>query len=92
MNTQKRPVIYLRRPSDLTAEEWEWITEVIPAATSGGRPRTLWRRAVLTAILYVPKGGIQWRMLPVHLPKWQSVSQALRAWTLPGGWVSIHDT
>jgi len=47
---------------------------------------------VLTAILYVTKGGIQWRMLPVHLPKWQSVSQALRAWTLPGGWVSIHDT
>ncbi len=47
---------------------------------------------MLTAILYVTKGGIQWRRLPVHLPKWQSVSQALRAWTLPGGWVSIHDT
>ena len=65
---------------------------MIPAATSGGRPRTLWRRAVLTAILYVPKGGIQWRMLPVHLPKWQSVYHYLRAWKLQGVWIRIHDT
>src|SRR2546422_9474021 len=58
-------------PSDLTDEEWEWIKEVIPAAKSGGRPRTLCMRAVLNAIFYVTKGGIQWRMLPVYFPKWQ---------------------
>jgi hypothetical protein len=40
-------------PSDLTDEEWEWIKEVIPAAKSGGRPRTLCMRAVLNAIFYV---------------------------------------
>ena len=34
-------------PSDLTDEEWEWIKDVIPAAKSGGRPRTLCMRAVL---------------------------------------------
>src|SRR2546425_6059491 len=79
-------------PSDLTDEEWEWITELIPAAKSGGRPRTLCIRAVLNAIFYVTKGGLQWRMLPVHLPKWQSVSHSLRAWKLPGGWVRIPDT
>src|SRR5437773_10018815 len=72
-------------PSDLTDEAWAWITELIPAAKSGGRPRTLCMRAVLNAIFYVTKGEIQWRMLPVHLPKWQSVSHALRAWKLPGG-------
>src|SRR5947209_2125585 len=37
-------------PSDLTDEEWEWIKELIPAAKSGGRPRTLCMRAVLNAI------------------------------------------
>jgi len=37
-------------PSDLTDEEWEWITDLIPAAKSGGRPRTLCLRAVLNAI------------------------------------------
>jgi putative transposase len=39
-------------PSDLTDEAWEWIQELIPAAKSGGRPRTLCMRAVLNAIFY----------------------------------------
>jgi putative transposase len=79
-------------PSDLTDEEWEWIKDLIPAAKSGGRPRTLCMRAVLNAIFYVTKGGIQWRMLPVNFPKWQSVYHDLRAWKLQGVWVRIHET
>jgi putative transposase len=79
-------------PSDLTDEEWAWIRELIPAAKSGGRPRTLCMRAVLNAIFYVTKGGIQWRMLPTNFPKWQSVYHYLRAWKLQGVWVSIHAT
>ena len=79
-------------PSDLTDEEWEWIKDVIPAAKSGGRPRTLCMRAVLNAIFYVTKGGIQWRMLPTNFPKWQSVYHYLRAWKRQGVWVRIHDT
>jgi len=79
-------------PSDLTDEEWEWIKEVIPAAQSGGRPRTLCMRAVLNAIFSVTTGGIQWRMLPINFPKWQSVYPDLRAWKLQGVWVSIHET
>src|SRR5215469_11388355 len=66
-------------PSDLTDEEWEWIKDLIPAAKRGGRPRTLCMRAVLNAIFYVTKGGIQWRMLPGNFPKWQSVYHYLRA-------------
>src|SRR5260370_17878425 len=49
-------------------------------------------RAVLNAIFYVTKGGIQWRMLPVNFPKWQSVYHYLRAWKLTGVWIRIHDT
>ena len=79
-------------PSDLTDEEWEWIKDLIPAAKNGGRPRTLCMRAVLNAIFYVTKGGIQWRMLPTHFPKWQSVYHYLRAWKRQGVWVRIHDT
>ena len=79
-------------PSDLTDEEWEWIKGLIPAAKRGGRPRTLCMRAVLNAIFYVTKGGIQWRMLPGNFPKWQSVYHYLRAWKLTGVWVRIHDT
>ena len=79
-------------PSDLTDEEWEWIKELIPAAKNGGRPRTLCMRAVLNAIFYVTKGGIQWRMLPINFPKWQSVYHYLRAWKRQGVWVRIHAT
>ena len=49
-------------------------------------------RAVLNAIFYVTKGGIQWRMLPTNFPKWQSVYHYLRAWKRQGVWVRIHDT
>src|SRR2546425_11209621 len=79
-------------PSDLTDEEWEWIKEVIPAAKSGGRPRTLCMRAVLNALFYVTKGGIQWRMLPTNFPKGQSVHHDLRAWNHQGERGRIHDT
>jgi putative transposase len=79
-------------PSDLTDEEWEWSKEVIPAAKSGGRPRTLWRRAVLHAIFAVTKGGSPWRMWPVNFPQWQSVSHDVRAWQLQGVWVRIPET
>src|SRR2546429_7060785 len=77
-------------PSDLTDEEWEWIKDLIPAAKSGGRPRTLCMRAVLNAIFYVTKGGIQWRMLPTNFPKWHSVYHDFRTWKSGGGWVGIH--
>jgi transposase len=79
-------------PSDLTDEEWEWIKELIPAAKSGGRPRTLCMRAVLNAIFSVTKGGIPWRILPINFPKWQSVYHYLRAWKRTGVGVRIHDT
>jgi putative transposase len=79
-------------PSDLTDEEWEQIKELIPAAKSGGRPRTLCMRAVLNAIFYGTKGGMQWRMLPTDFPKWQSVYHYWRTWRREGVWVRIHDT
>jgi putative transposase len=49
-------------------------------------------RAVLNAIFYVTKGGIQWRRLPTDFPKWQSVYHYLRTWKREGVWVRIHDT
>src|SRR5262245_26226118 len=79
-------------PSDLTDEEWEWIKEVIPAAKRGGRPRTLCMRAVLNAIFYVTKGGIQWRMLPVNFLYRQRVHHDVPTWRLQGVWVRIHAT
>lgn len=65
---------------------------MIPAAKSGGRPRSLDMRQVINAILYITVGGIQWRMLPKEYPKWQSVYTYFRQWCRDGTWQRIHDT
>jgi putative transposase len=79
-------------PTDLTDSQWDYIKELIPAAKTGGRPRSLDMRMVINAILYVAVGGIQWRMLPKEYPKWKSVYHYFRQWRDDGTWQRIHDT
>ena len=79
-------------PSELSDEQWQLIKELIPAAKPGGRPRTLDMKEVVNAILYVVVGGVQWRMLPKHYPKWGSVYDYFRTWRNSGDWQRIHDT
>lgn len=78
-------------PTDLSDSQWRIIQPLIPAAKSGGRPRTLEMRLVINAILYVVVGGIQWRMLPTEYPRWQSVYYYFRQWQKDGTWRRIHD-
>jgi len=78
-------------PSDITDEQWDYIRELIPAAKTGGRPRTINMREVLNAIFYLLKGGITWRMLPKDFPKWKSVYHYFRLWRKSGVWKLIHD-
>lgn len=68
------------------------IQEFIPAAKSGGRPRSLEMREVVNAILYIVVGGVQWRMLPKEYPRWQSVYWYFTQWRKSGLWQRLHDT
>jgi len=79
-------------PTDLTVSQWDYIKELIPKAKPGGRPRSLDMRQVINGILYVAKGGIQWRMLPKEYPKWKSVYHYFRTRRDDGTWKRIHDT
>ncbi len=79
-------------PTDITDSQWDYIKELIPAAKTGGRPRSLDMRQVINAILYVTVSGIQWRMLPKEYPKWKSVYHYFRLWRREGIWKRIHDT
>ena len=54
------------------------IKDRIPAAKSGGRPRSLDMRQVINAMLYLVVRGIQWRMLPKDDPKWKTVHHYVR--------------
>ena len=40
--------------TDLNDAAWAWIAPYLPAAQSGGRPRTTDLRAVSNAIFYLP--------------------------------------
>jgi putative transposase len=79
-------------PPDLTDAEWDLLKDVIPPPKPGGRHRALDMRAVVHAIFYVVKGGIQWRMLPHEDPKWPSVYWYFRHWRDSGDWQRLHDT
>ena len=54
---------------------------MLPPPSQRGRPPTD-RRPIISAILYILKGGIPWRLLPADFPPWQTVEHVFRQWTL----------
>jgi len=77
--------------SDLTNEQWQIIEPLLPQPHGVGRPRTVSRRRIVDAILYVVRTGCQWRMLPCDFPKWGTVYGLFLQWRQQGIWQAIHD-
>ena len=69
-----------RYDSDLTDAQWK----VIQPLLEGQRLRKHRLRDLLSALFYVNKGGIQWRMLPHSFPPWQTVYYHFRRWAASG--------
>ncbi len=79
-------------PGDLTDAEWAIREPLPPAARPGSRPRTWPLRAVLDAIVSLPRVGGAWRMRPRCFPPWSTVHHAARQWRVDGTWGRIHAT
>jgi len=77
-------------PSNVTHEQWQVISRLLPQKRKRGR-RPLDRRQVINAIFYVNRTGCQWRALPHDFPKWQSVYTVFWRWRRDGVWQKIHD-
>lgn len=77
--------------TDLTDEQWELLSPLIPPAKPGGRPRTVDMRAVVNAIFYVLVAGCAWELLPHDFPKPKTVYHYFRQWRIDGDWERIHD-
>ncbi len=60
-------------PSNLSRDQYEFLSELLPDAKPGGRPREVDLWDMLNAIFYVLVEGVQWRALPGDLPAWQAV-------------------
>lgn len=78
-------------PSNLTLEQSELLSSLIPAPKPGGRPRCVDIWDILNAIFYILYEGCRWRSLPGDFPAWQTVYTYLRNWRIDGSWVKIHD-
>jgi len=78
-------------PSDLTDAEWQWIKDLIPGETSGGRHRDTDMRQVVNGILYLLRSGCSWRMLPKDFPPYTTVHEYYRRWRKDGTVIRVHD-
>ena len=78
-------------PSDLTDAEWQWMKDLIPGETGGGRHRDTDMRQVMNGILYLLRSGCSWRMLPKDFPPYTTVHEYYRRWRKDGTVIRIHD-
>ena len=75
--------------SSLTDAQWAFLKPMLPKPSKRGRPPTD-RRCIVDAILYMIKGGIQWRLLPTTFPPWKTVYHIFRKWTLDHTWEALN--
>jgi transposase len=78
-------------PSNLSREQYEYLSELIPEAKPGGRPRSVEMWEILNALLYLLVEGCRWRSLPGDFPAWQTVYTYFRNWRRDGTLIKIHD-
>jgi transposase len=76
-----------RYPSDLTDEQWKLLEPEARAVMAelrqgpGGAPMTHDLRAMLDAISYLTRYGIEWRALPADFPPWAAVYAFFERWS-----------
>ena len=75
--------------SSLTDVQWVLLQPLLPKPKRRGRPPTD-RRLIIDAILYMVKGGLQWRLLPGDFPPWQTVYHVFRKWTRDHTWAWLN--
>src|SRR5688572_21176392 len=75
--------------SSLTDAQWTVLEPLLPKPKKLGRP-PIDRRQIIDAVLYVVKGGVQWRLLPHDFPAWKTVYHVFRRWTLDHTWEALN--
>lgn len=76
----------------LTDKQWNYIKDIVPAPLAGGRPATISRRDLVSAMYYKVSEGIAWRQLPKQFPKWNTVFVYYNRWRKNGTWQKIMYT
>ena len=76
----------------LSDDQYRLLEPLIPAARSGGRPRTTDMRRLLDGLFYLVRTGCQWRHLPPPpaFPPWPTVYGSMRRFLRDGVWKSMR--
>lgn len=74
--------------SDVTESQWQFIKNIVD---NEQRKRKYSMKDVFNTLLYVVKGGIQWRMIPKDMVPWQSTYYYFRKWKNNGLIEELHD-
>ena len=77
--------------TDLSDTEWDLIQKDFEPASKRGNGHKHSPKPLVDAILYIVKGGIQWRLMPNDFPPWQTVYDHLSKWNKCGVWEKCLD-
>jgi transposase len=67
-------------PSDVTDDEWAFVSPYLVLMTEEAPQRTHDLREVFNALRWIVRTGAPWRMLPHDLPPWAAVYQQTQRW------------
>lgn len=78
-----------RYPSDTSDAQWAVLAPEVEAVMAqlrraAGRPMQHAARAMVDAVFYLVRNGIEWRALPVDFPPWQAVYAFFQRWNQRG--------
>jgi transposase len=78
-----------RYPSDLSDDQWSVLEPLARAVMNelviaAGRPMSHDLRAMVDAVAYVTRNGIEWRAMPADFPPWDSVYAFCQRWNARG--------
>ena len=79
-------------PSDVTDEEWAFVTPYLTLMDVKAPQREHDLRDVFNALRWMVRSGAQWRMMPQNFPPWFTVYQQAQRWINAGVFEAIvHD-
>ena len=83
----------LALPFDLTDGKWAVLERFLAPPSDTGRPQQMDTRRAVEAILYLLRGSLPWRMLPLCFPPVSSTVQRwFFLWCDVGVWKRINPT
>ena len=79
-------------PSDVTDEEWAFVSSYLTLMPPDAPQRTHDLREIYNALRWIVRTGAQWRYLPHEFPPWAAVYQQTQRWIAAGVFdAMVHD-